>query len=545
MTGVDIPDLWAYFCSHESGSGPSLLVNYKAPFRDVSSAFEVSVGDAAGSSAKIRQTGAQLTVGTRGDGQQTWGLSGTLYVGNNGTGQYDQQGGTVQIFGGLSVGGATQGTYNLSGGSLNVNGFYLYPTSQSPNDPSYLPTLSTAYANIGDYRGGTAIFNHSGGTFNVGQPYGSSGTTETGCLYIGASTPTAHSEYNLSGTGQLLATWLQFQGNGSTLFNQTGGSNVATTIQLTPDQGGVAQYTQNGGNTTPTTLKLSPNQGGTATYAISGGTLVAEQILVGGNGSATFRLPGGGRPTSPGGSVFVDSLTVAGQGAATCEVGRGWLEATNMSVGVAAPGALHLLGSSGHLLAQNLVLGPHATLQATSGSAITMASVDGETSSFSIQSKSATDLAGLENVRLVFKNLYLTDDFDILGDMAYCEIAGKDLGAHPTGFNNNFSLQSLVLGDDNNYLGWVTLVDRYDNSDGSAPEALYVHDIILGDFSYLDLNGLHVYYDGTLQVSDSAYITGGTLTFVSEPVPEPSTLVLLATGALSLLIPVWRRGRNR
>ncbi len=71
------------------------------------------------------------------------------------------------------------------------------------------------------------------------------------------------------------------------------------------------------------------------------------------------------------------------------------------------------------------------------------------------------------------------------------EVGGADLGDVPAGHSNNFALPTLTLDDDSH----VVLSDLYTNRTGLALEALYVHRLVLGSGSVLNLNGLNLYYD--------------------------------------------------
>jgi hypothetical protein len=190
-----------------------------------------------------------LDIGVFAGSKGTYNLSGTgslvvdtiEYVGDVGTGVFNQTGGTNSITGptpnlylGYNVSG-TGGTYNLSGGALStIEGLEAvgyksvgtFNQSGGTNDANYLSvgenatgtytlsggTLSLIhYESIGHAAAGT--FNHTGGTNNAGYEFdlgglaGSSGT------------------YSLSGTGILTASteYIGFAGQGT--FTQTGGMN--------------------------------------------------------------------------------------------------------------------------------------------------------------------------------------------------------------------------------------------------------------------------------------------------------------------------------
>ena len=89
------------------------------------------------------------------------------------------------------------------------------------------------------------------------------------------------------------------------------------------------------------------------------------------------------------------------------------------------------------------------------------------------------------------------------------EVAGTDMGNVPDGYVANFVLRKLVAGGI--LPARVQLVDLNDN--GNAPggnhEALYVHDVTVGVGSTLDLNGLHVYANGIVNIQGS--VTNGVI----------------------------------
>lgn len=145
-------------------------------------------------------------------------------------------------------------------------------------------------------------------------------------------------------------------------------------------------------------------------------------------------------------------------------------------------------------------------------------------------------MAGLANLKLIFEGG--------IGHVDAFEVAGADLGPIPAGFSGNFALGSLVLGGVD--VGYVQLVDQVSNrGDGGgnlAPEALYVHDLILGPGCLLDLNGLNLYY-WHAQIDPGAAIDlkGEHLMAV---VPEPSSIALIAV--LGGICASWRcLGRRR
>ena len=75
----------------------------------------------------------------------------------------------------------------------------------------------------------------------------------------------------------------------------------------------------------------------------------------------------------------------------------------------------------------------------------------------------------------------------------------------------------------------LRLEDAFDNGNRTSFEALYVHDLVIGAGSTLDLNGLHLYYDGTFAGEGS--VLGGAPAWV----PEPATLAFILFGSITLL----------
>jgi hypothetical protein len=73
------------------------------------------------------------------------------------------------------------------------------------------------------------------------------------------------------------------------------------------------------------------------------------------------------------------------------------------------------------------------------------------------------------------------------------EVMGADLGTSQLGFIHNFDYGTITLANHT----YVQLVNQYQNSSSTAPEALYVNSLIVPAGTTLDLNGLHVYARAT------------------------------------------------
>ena len=181
-------------------------------------------------------------------------------VGFLGTGSFTQSGGTNSLSttsSGLFVGGSSfepshpptnveNGNYLLTGGSLNSHFEYIGDTGQGSFNQS----------------GGTNVCT---GTINLG-PSG----TSSGIVYLAYAAGSTGS-YSLSGTGSLTATIedVGYQGSGS--FNQSGGVNSTTVLNINS-----GTYDLTGGSLSLTTLAL----GTSATFNNNGGALSWKSLDV-------------------------------------------------------------------------------------------------------------------------------------------------------------------------------------------------------------------------------------------------------------------------
>ena len=165
-----------------------------------------------------------------------------------------------------------------------------------------------------------------------------------------------------------------------------------------------------------------------------------------------------------------------------------------------------------------LAIGPRGQFQAVPGAVIHMTG-----SAFINESTDPAALAGLGNLTLVFEGgAAEVDPF---------EVAGEDMGPVLTGFADNFALGTLTLGGAD--IGKVRLCDTFDNQGDGAlgNEALYVTSLEIGAGSYLDLNGLNIYYLNFIDSGGTIDLNGGSMT----QVPEPGTLMLIVVGFPMLL----------
>ncbi|MFW6146745.1 MAG: PEP-CTERM sorting domain-containing protein [Planctomycetota bacterium] len=240
---------------------------------------------------------------------------------------------------------------------------------------------------------------------------------------------------------------------------------------------------------------------GPSRLALHDGRLTAESVRLIGPGPATLVQTGGAM------NVRGDLAVAGGQSEASL-VG-GWLNVPRLTVGrnVVSPEVrprnhLHLGRGATVTVSDHLHLGGDATYGADAGADVLMSGAD-----FHNTSVRSDALAGLFNTEMTF----VTGPTDDNSFETY-EVAGKDLGFTRAGFWRNFVMDSLVVGTTDwsrvRDIGTLQLVDRFDNQPQfEKPEALYVHKLVVGPDSILDLNGLNLYALG-MKIHPDAKIIG-------------------------------------
>jgi hypothetical protein len=277
--------------------------------------------------------------------------------------------------------------------------------------------------------------------------------------------------------------------------------------------GGHGCFEQTGGDVTLDYVRLNGPRGGPpGTYDISAGSLAAIRLTVGREYSADF--------TQSAGSVSArEWLHIGGlpNGVGTYTISGGSLTVPDLYLPYEGRGTLTIADQSAAVTISNLFqLGPKGTFCAVPGTEIHMTGA-----SLGNHSQDPYALAGLGNVDLVFEGGS--------GGLDTLEVAGEDLGPVAAGLSGNFALGALTLGGDD--VGRVQLIDGFNNQPGSEyGEALYVRQLRLGPGSFLDLEGLHLYYLDAA-IDDDATIVGGLPT----QIPEPAALALLALGSATVL----------
>jgi len=145
-------------------------------------------------------------------------------------------------------------------------------------------------------------------------------------------------------------------------------------------------------------------------------------------------------------------------------------------------------------VSERLVLNETAIVTAAPGAQIHMTG-----SAVENHSTDPEALAGLGELELIFEGG--AEDIDPL------EVAGQDRGELPGGLRGNFALGTLTVGSAID-IGRVQLVDLVDNQPGFVgSEALYVDHLNIAAGSTLDLGGLNLYY-GTATFEPGAPAVG-------------------------------------
>ena len=248
------------------------------------------------------------------------------YVGYNGRGDFNQNGGTNTISAGagyLDVGvyGGASGTYNLSGAGVLV-------------------------ANTNEYIGdiGTGIFNQMGGTNTISAGNG---------LYLAYNASGSGGTYNLS-AGVLSAVSGEIVGaSASGTFNQSGGTNTAAGgLTLGNHSGSSGTYTLSGGALSASNIEQVGFLG-TGIFNQTGGTNSANVLQIGPSaGSGTYSISGG---SATYGVLFLGGigapaiLTVSGAGVmnitGTLTVSNSPRTALNLAGGTINAAALNFNGT--------------------------------------------------------------------------------------------------------------------------------------------------------------------------------------------------------
>jgi len=367
-------------------------------------------------------------------------------------------------------------------------------------------SAETYNVDLGRYGGNSGTIDHTGGSLNI-----------SNILYMGYGGGSG--TYYLGGTGQLISNWGIHVGSGGIgTFNQAGGSasSHSTNVAVT----GIGLYEHSGGIHSNEILRVGNFVGSQGSYNLSGsGQLITNntQIIGRQNGSkGTFNQTGG---TNTVHGTLVLGEEVGADGRYT--ISGGALSAQELQVGYQGTGRFDIDSSAASItVSDELFFGADSIFTAVTNSTIR---IKGSLDNWNTDE---TDLAGFNNLSLIFEDGATTDTETF-------EVAGEDLGATRSGFDENFALDTLMLGED--AISILQLVDWRDNATGV--EALYVSDLIIGNGSYLDLNGLNLYCLNYMNYGGTVALNGGHI----EVVPVPGA-VLLGSIGLGMVGWLWRKG---
>lgn len=298
--------------------------------------------------------------------------------------------------------------------------------------------------------------------------------------------------------GQITATneYVGYLGTGE--FVQTDGNNIISGTL------GIGYKSGTGGSSS------------VGTYTLEDGRLSTGSCHVGYYGTGNFIQTGGTHTVT--GSILIGG---AAGGSGTYSISGGSLVAPRIYVGSDIAAFRIDNAAASVTISEKLEFRSNSTFSAVPGSAIFMTGAD------LLNSRTdANSLAGIANVELIFEGGGASVDT--------FEAAGKDFGPTLTGYNKNFALGTLTLGDSS--IGRIQLVNASDNQPAwTGSEVLYVNDLNIGPGSYLDLNGFNLYYrNASIDPTATIVLNGGqllqavsvpvTLTVAVEPNPAISTL---------------------
>ena len=435
------------------------------------------------------------------------------YVGSSGTGTFTQINGSNAVSSDLILGNnaGDSGAYSISGsGRLNVGFSETVGNSGMGAFTQTGGTNSASFFNVGNNLGSNGAYSLGGGLLSSGfENVGVSGSgtfTQTGgtnpssFVTIGGNSGGV-GVYNLSGSGQL-SSWLQYVGSSGTgTFAQSGGTNTVT-----------------GGGT----LYLGSNGSGNGTYNLNGGLLLLPGLEPG-PGSASFNFSGG---TLRAGAAFSSSMSLTlgsgGSGAILDTSGNG----VTLNAPLVGLGGLTKVGSGTLLLTGSCTYAGPTTIDGgdldVAGSLTGAATVNangmlsGTGSLGSVTIAPSGQLAPGDGIGVLHLSGSLTLESGARLDY--------DLGSSGAGNEVSMPGEILVLGGQ------------------QFSDFAFAHASGFGPGTYTLINAGQI--EGSLGSGTSGVIGGLPATLaisgqghdlVLNVVPEPSTLLLLAVGALGVL----------
>lgn len=293
---------------------------------------QVFVGQQAGSTSTY-----SLSAGSLSTGVAPGAVDPDLEIGFEGTGTFNQSGGTVTIADELVVGHMStgDGTVNLSGGTLNISkssgtGAYIGHRGTGELVVSGTGQLTTSSViGLGTDAGGTGTITQNGGVI-----------TTSSDVYVSSAAGSGGSHYQMN-AGTLNANRVLVGHLATATYQQTGG-DVNLTSGFHVNNGSTA-IIQDGTIDASSGFEIGLT-GSSGTLQQSGGTLTGDgQFIVGSAGNGTFDLSGGTV------SINSDRILLVGH-----QDGNGTV---NQSGGVVNTGELRLSNANNSVGTYNLSSG--------------------------------------------------------------------------------------------------------------------------------------------------------------------------------------------
>ena len=491
-------------------------------------------------------SGGNLTNGTGG----VYNLNGTTMIGAT-NGLFNvatlSGSGTFNVLGDSTLKGnisANAGNTFWIGGANGAHTLSLVPTSANATflngevfnigtggTVNYNSSYTASAAVTITMAGGTLTTDSASGVFKVGGPISGYGTVSgnvdiTGnvtasvsgtTLTLNGGTGASMQLGNSSGSGTNL-----FASSGATL-DLTGNISIIEPALWNPNGGTIkfdGVHLSNGFSVNPVSTQSGFTTSGTYDVVNTGSTLNNVAFSTGNGANLVIDAP----------------LTVSGGGS---------INATNVTVD--STGSLNLTNTTGStaLTTKNLTLANGSTLVVgATNNAISL------TGNFINQSTITSSWTYGDPIGLG-PDLIMTGGTTLVPTTL--EVGGVNKGYVPTGFTNNFALNSLTIGANT----VVDLVDQYANATPtgwtSGVEALYL-DGLFGTSktvaAILNLDGLFAYLEGYGVLKNGIYTdSNGDLVAIfganaAAETPLPGTLPLFASGLGALGLLGWRRKRK-